>query len=192
MILGSHNSWSYLPPVQWWLRPFAFMARCQNMDIRTQYEKYGVRCFDLRIRTDENGIPFIAHGFTRYKYTFNELTGDLEWLNEKGDCLVRLLNEVRFKCQHTDTNIQRFVALCQKFESTYSNIRFWCGRNTYNWAIDYSFGEEPTCEENYASVSKPRLIDDWFPWLYAKCCNHKILEKGTDKEILLMDFVGIL
>ena len=41
MIIGSHNSWSYLPPKHWWMRPFAFMARCQSCDIQAQYEKYG-------------------------------------------------------------------------------------------------------------------------------------------------------
>lgn len=30
MILGSHNSWSYLPVRKWWMRPIAFMARCQS------------------------------------------------------------------------------------------------------------------------------------------------------------------
>ena len=50
MILGSHNSWSYLPPKHWWMWSFHFMAKCQRVDIREQYEKYGVRCFDLRVR----------------------------------------------------------------------------------------------------------------------------------------------
>ena len=43
MILGSHNSWSYLPPKHWWMWPFHFMAKCQRVDIREQYEKYGVK-----------------------------------------------------------------------------------------------------------------------------------------------------
>ena len=38
MILQAHNSWSYLKPKVWWLRPFAFMARCQSKDIFEQYE----------------------------------------------------------------------------------------------------------------------------------------------------------
>jgi hypothetical protein len=50
---------------------------------------------------------------------------------------------------------------------------------------------EPTCEENYSSVMPPKWLDDWFPWLYAKLNNRKILSKGTDKDILLIDFVNI-
>jgi len=48
MILGSHNSWSYLPPKKWYMKPFRFTAQCQDWDIKTQYE-HGVRCFDLRL-----------------------------------------------------------------------------------------------------------------------------------------------
>ena len=73
----------------------------------------------------------------------------------------------------------------------YPNIIWWCGRNLYNWEFDYDFGTEPSCHEDYSSVSKPKLIDDWWPWLYAKRKNKEILEKGTDKEILLIDFVNI-
>ena len=32
------------------MRPFSFTCKCQSKDIVTQYEKYGVRCFDLRLR----------------------------------------------------------------------------------------------------------------------------------------------
>jgi hypothetical protein len=55
------------------------------VDIRTQYLKYGVRCFDLRIRFDENGVPIVAHGIVEYS-KFDELTmEDLKWLDGKGD-----------------------------------------------------------------------------------------------------------
>ena len=71
MILGSHNSWSYLPVKQWYFTPFAFTARCQSIDIRTQYEKYGVRCFDLRVRFDKNtGIVYSIVLPTNY-YVFS-------------------------------------------------------------------------------------------------------------------------
>ena len=99
MILGSHNSWSYLKGKKWWLRPFGFMAKCQKYDIKTQYEKYGVRCFDLRILY-KNGEFTIAHGFFDYKYTLQDLEKDLDWLHEKGDTYVRILNDARREKQH--------------------------------------------------------------------------------------------
>ena len=96
VILGSHNSWSYLPVKRWWMRPIAFMARCQRIDIRRQYEM-GVRCFDLRIFFDNNHlgtgdgkeVMFVAHGIVKYKITPEELEEHLKWIDERGDCYVR-------------------------------------------------------------------------------------------------------
>ena len=188
-ILGSHNSWSYLPAKKWWMKPFAFMARCQNISISKQYE-LGVRCFDLRIRFD-HGSPVIAHGLMQYKYTFEELLNDLDMLNSKGDCYVRLLHEVRNKKQYTEESVEMFKDICSQFESTYENIKFWCGRNLYNWDIDYKFNNNPTCEEKYSSVQPPKLLDDWYPKIYAMCKNKEIKKIGTNCQILLIDYVNI-
>lgn len=187
-ILGSHNSWSYLPPLHWWMRPFAFMAKCQSKTIKEQYE-LGVRCFDLRVLFDKYGIVYVAHGFMKYNIDFSELNENLKWLNDKGDCYVRLIHEVRRKSQYTDFAKTCFQGFCL-YVLKYSNIKWWCGRNLYNWEFDYDFGPEPTCEENYSSVMPPKWLDDWFPWLYSKLNNKKILAKGTDKDILLIDFVN--
>lgn len=190
MILGSHNSWSFLRGSKWWLLPFAFMAKCQKYDIRTQYEKYNVRCFDLRVLF-KKGQFIVAHGFFEYKCTLEDIERDLDWLNKKGDVYVRILHEVRRKKQYTSENIGLFKNICEFFSKSYKNIKFWCGRNLYNWEVDYQFDNEPTCHEDYSSVSKPKYIDDWFPYIYAKINNKKIKEKGTDKDILLIDFVNL-
>lgn len=190
MVIGSHNSWSYLPADNWLLRPFEFIARCQNVDIKTQYEEYGVRCFDLRVLFDNHGVVSIAHGFMKFKIDYQQLGDHLKFINDKGDCYVRLIHEVRRKSQYTEDAKKYFCTFCQYVESKYTNIKWWCGRNLYNWEFDYDFGPEPSCHEDYSSVSKPKLIDDWWPWLYAKFNNKKIIEKGTDKEILLIDFVN--
>lgn len=189
MILGSHNSWSYLPSKKWWLTPFKFMSKCQDVDIVTQYFKYGVRCFDLRIKFDKNNNPIIAHGAMIYKYSENNLYEDLSFINSVGG-IVRILHEVRSKKEYTLTSRKHFINFVIKLQHTYPNIKFWCGRNLYNWEIDYEFSYKPTCEEKYSSVCKPRLIDDWYPRLFAFRNNKKIKKVGTDKDILLIDFVN--
>ena len=55
MLLGSHNSLSYLSPMKWYMIPFHFMAKCQSVDYKTQYEKYGIRLFDIRLWFNEKG-----------------------------------------------------------------------------------------------------------------------------------------
>lgn len=189
-ILGSHNSWSYLPVRQWWLRPFAFMARCQSVGIAQQYERYGVRCFDLRIR-EKNGEIVVAHGLAEYDITYRQLLDDLEYLDSKGDCYVRVIHEVRTKKEHDQSATNGFYAFCNIISYNYKNIRFWGGRNLYDWGVDYYFVWVLSCEEAYSSVKKPRLLDDWFPWLYARLHNKKLRERGTDKNVLLIDFVDI-
>ena len=192
MILGSHNSWSYLPVRKWWMRPIAFMARCQRADIKTQYEKYGVRCFDLRVRFNEYGLGVVAHGIVEYCYTASKIYEDLAWLNGKGDAYVRVIHEVRTARQYKNRRLDLFKYFCLRIEEEYKNIHFWCGRNLLCWGYDYHFkADEPTCEEKYASVCPPKLIDDWWPWLFARRNNRGILAAGTKKDILLIDFTDI-
>lgn len=191
MILGSHNSWSYLKAKKWWLRPFAFMAKCQSKDIFTQFHAYKVRCFDLRVRFSNIGELIIAHGFMEYAINENELFEQLKQLNAYSDVVIRVIHEARTSKQYAPNKVQSFKIFCEYLKKEFPKIKFWCGRNLYNWEYDYKFDDDFSCEENYSSVKAPRLIDDWFPWIYAKLNNKKIFKKGSDKRILLMDFVNL-
>lgn len=191
MIIGSHNSWSYLPIKQWYLKPLAFIARCQNVGIKTQYEKYGVRCFDLRVRFNKDDGLIVAHGIIEYNINWLDVMSWLHYLDDKGDCFVRVLHEARNKKDYTAYSKKQFISFCSDIVCEFKNVTFWCGRNLYNWEIDYTFNEEPSCEELYSSVRTPKLLDDWFPWIYAKLNNRKNLKKGVEKDILLIDYVNI-
>ena len=201
MVIGSHNSWSYLRPRRWWMILISFAARCQRVDIREQYLKYGVRCFDLRIRYD--GICIISdvkhintrvsHGIIEYDIDVKSLCNDLEWLDKKSDCYVRVIHEVRNKKQMEQSDLLTFQRDCYYMQDKYPHIKFWCGRNLYDWKVDYQFeGEEPTCEETYGSVVPgKKWLYGWWPWLYAVTHNKAIKAQGTDKDILLIDFVDL-
>lgn len=192
-VIGSHNSWSYLRPKKFWMRLLAFSARCQRVDIKRQYE-LGVRCFDLRIRFVYDKGMQLAHGLIVYDIDEAALHEDLKWLNSKGDCYLRIIHETRTKSQRSVCSLVYFRDFCQVCEETYKSLYLWCGRNLYDWhgQVDYVFSRaDPTCHEDYSSVSSPKLIDDWYPLLYAKRNNKRIKEEGTDKEILLIDFVDI-
>ena len=191
MVLGSHNSWTYLKPKKWWMKLLAFTARCQECSIKDQYEKYGTRCFDLRVKFNGDGNTIIAHGCIEYEITEEQLMNDLGWLNAKGDVYVRVLHEARTKEYYSELTREMFVWFCDHLEETFTNIKFWCGRNMYNWKVDYVFSYDPSCEEKYSSVCPPKWIDDWYPKLYASVMNKRNKEKGTDKDILLIDFVDI-
>lgn len=189
MIIGSHNSWSYLPPKKWWMKLIAFTARCQSDNIVEQYTYDGVRCFDLRVRFKDNK-PIVAHGIIEYDINEKDLFESLEYLNLKGDVFVRILHEVRTKKQYTEEAVENFVDFIIKLQTRFTNIRFWCGKNLYNWETDYEFPCKLSCEEKYASVCSPKLIDDWYPRWFAKFNNKRILKERTNKDILLIDFVN--
>ena len=168
------------------MRPIAFTARCQTKTIQEQYE-LGVRCFDLRVRWVKWKFQ-LAHGIVEYDMSCNQLYNDLKFLNEKGDCMVRILHETRTEEQYKISK-PFFQSFCYTSISNYQNIKWWCGRNLYNWQKDYNFGDDPSCEENYASVSCKWLA--WWPWLYARINNRKIIESETGKDVLLIDYVNI-
>lgn len=178
------------------MRLIAFTARCQRMNVYQQY-RHGVRCFDLRIRFDKNGSPILAHGIVEYDYMVEDLFGDLELLNilarTNETVYVRLINEVRKERDDTETNRDRFSAFCNQVEKQYESIRFWNGSNLLSKpCCIYRFAHHADCEELYASVRKPRLLDDWWPWWYAVTHNKKNWKRGTEKEFMMMDFVDLI
>lgn len=195
MILGSHNSWSFLPPRKWWQRTLAFTARCQRLNIPQQYNA-GVRCFDLRLRRI-NGDWHVVHNSFDYanlssRFDSQDIFKDLLSLNIHGDCLVRVVHDVRREKDYKEEDVRDFVTVCQTLQIMYPGIKFWCGRNLYNWQEDYSFDFKPRCTEMYSSVCSPHLIDDWWPYLYAYRNNAWIRrEDYKPDEILLIDFVEI-
>ena len=173
------------------MKPIAFTGKCQRKTIQEQYEKYNVRSFDLRVRFTDTGSPIVAHGIFEYDISPSTLMGQLAFLDRHGDCYVRVLHEVRNKKQYTTQERYNFRQFCCLIETQFTKIKFYHGKNLYNWTCDYSFENHPTEDEKYSSVTKPRLIDDWWPWLYAKLHNKKIVRQGTDKDILSIDYVDI-
>ena len=139
MTPASHNSMSYIKP-QWWLRPFAFMAKCQSVDFLKQY-KAGARMFDLRIAFEKDGTPYFAHGLASYKGV--NVYKVLDWLSlfsrahkhRTGELIVvRVLNE-------RNNHEARFHDFCTEIDEKYPNLQF-CGfRNKngkgpfWNWSI---------------------------------------------------------
>lgn len=188
MITGSHNSWTYLRPRRWWMRLIRWTARCQSATIGEQYGM-GVRCFDLRIKFTDGNLK-LAHGIVEYDYTMQELGEDLAFLDKMGDCKVRVLHEIRRKGEQTEEELFAFRYGCQRIRESFPHITFFCGRNLVDWKVDYDFGNpEYTIEDAYGSVLFPKTIFALWPRLSAWVFNNDLYVRGTDKEILLMDFV---
>ena len=108
-----------------------------------------------------------------------------------------MVRRFRTREQHNPDRVKAFVHFCEAVEDSYLSIKFWCGRNLYDWKLDYAFCdlfscEELSCEETYGSVIPgKKWLYGWWPWLYARTHNKAIKAKGTDKDILLIDYVDI-
>ncbi len=194
MVIGSHNAWSYLPPKKWWMKILSFTARCQRKTIKEQYDMYNVRCFDLRIRFNDDRIPVICHGLIEYEYSYNELIDDLKWLQSKGDVSIRLLLDLRSVPKN------KWQKQKQQFNSFYNEVMkgffptftYYVGRSLPDYEKVIRTIQEGKILEYYSSVSDPKYIDDWIPILYAKLNNKNLKKKDFgDDYILLIDFVDI-
>lgn len=185
MILGSHNSMTYLKPEKWWMKVFNFMSKCQEVSIEQQYDKYGIRVFDLRIAFDKS-TPKFKHGLVTYK---GDVEAVLSYLNTKKDVQVRLLLEKSTASE--DRQEVRFIKACRDWERMFPNIEFFAGNRKHDWYKLYDFPDKENQINHMYSSMVGTKIDDLFPELYAKLNNKKNLKKEYDKPIFMYDFVNI-
>ena len=195
MTKASHNTFSYAEPLQWWLRPFAFVARCQNRTLTEQVEA-GIRIFDLRIRQDKNGEWVIAHNAFIYTRGLDTIKRKLSWLDGKARdggyiVYVRVLHEVRNSRQERQSSSVAFNSLCDWMQHEYRHIMFFGGQRTMDWRQDYVFPTAGDIDyiERHASVRWPKWLH-WWPWLYAHLHNEEIEKEYQDKpDVVFIDFV---
>lgn len=186
--IASHNTMSYLPVKQWWMKPFGFMAQCQSKDIKSQFDN-GIRYFDFRVRYNEKSYTYeFAHGMCSYK-------ADVFYIMQQLNTYASITNEsvhVRILLETSKADLiqeEMFKSLCETVSMQYSNLKFNCGRRKFDWKQLYNFDNpEPSLDQKISSMTWLKL-DDWWPWLYAKLMNKKNIAEGTNKDYLMLDFV---
>lgn len=184
MILASHNSLTFNNP-QWYLRPFAWIGRCQNLNIDEQYA-YGVRYFDIRVKFD--GILAISgHGFLTYHVCIDDILRKIEMFNET--CVVRLTLEDS-KASYSDKT--KFKIACEYWENTFTGTIFTGGCQKGTWKLLYQFKLHR--QKDIKVIETFWLFDDIgiYPYIrhYAKIFNshNKEVHKESD-YYLMMDFI---
>ena len=199
MILGSHNSWSYLPLTKWWMKPFAWMARCQKKNVWLQKDDYNVKLFDLRVRFDsETGLPVVCHGLMEFE-TPNSIIDEFLKILGKNH-YVRVVLEMN---KHDEFQEFKFKEFCKNLQSNYSDVHFFGGNNRTDWGCKNPIYDFHTpledMDDKYSSVTTLfpngpkwlKWVDDLCPVLYAKLHNKENIEKGTNHKWLFIDFVNI-
>ena len=182
----AHNTFTSLRPKQWWLRPFAWMARCQSLDYRTLHQQYGVEGFDVRLwYMPDHSVEF-RHGMFRY-----DSEGLMPFLAycETHRLAIRLMLECRSKRMLREASLRgyekRFASDCALWQRLYPHIKFYGGRNVYTWkklalftptslvAGDDSASSpfNPIEFEYHASADGRkwyRKLNDLWPWLWTR------------------------
>lgn len=198
-ILGSHNTWSYRKPLKWLMRPFHFIGKCQSKTLKEQYIDYDVQLFDLRMRWHDD-LWYLAHGSMIFNITVAEAMAHLELLYKDNPKKVYVRVLLEYNEDDVDSEIiTKFKTECAQLVTDYPQFTFVCGKLKSTWETLYDFGNDITIEEKYSSVTSLfdsdskllKVVDDWYPRLYAKLNNADIYKEGTDKECLLIDFVDI-
>lgn len=205
MILGSHNTMTYLKPRKWWMWFGKFIAKCQKRTIQEQYER-GARWFDIRIAfvLNENDIhiPVFAHGVIEYKNC--EIEKVLSFLNEK-EAYCRIILE-------KGGNIEEefFKIYVTKWMKDFPNINVtqiakkgvWKNMLQPNASNKFPLKDcYASCNGDYPQFSNwpgilrsktwsGYIIDDLWPYWYAKYHNKENIQKYKNENvILLIDFI---
>lgn len=207
MLIGSHNTMTYLKPRKWWMWFGKFIAKCQKLTIEEQYDK-GAIWFDIRISFPKTKIgydkPIFSHGSMDYKGRDVETV--LQFLDRKG-AYCRIALE-----KGGETEKELFKNYVVKWMKEYPNVKFtqiakkdeWVNLITPNAVLPYTSKDAyASCNGSYPQYNNlpgilrakswsGLLIDDLYPWFYAKFNNKKNIKKYKDEDILLlMDFVEI-
>lgn len=188
IIVGSHNSFSYLPVKQWYLKPFNFIAKCQNKDICAQI--LNNNALDIRV-CFINKQAYFAHGLITYKGNVTKLLKHpLEYYNHLHIGHIRVILE---KYTDNDIDIQNslFRTFCQWLKVNFPNVTFYGGNYKKTWEKIYDF---KTIEDDQVNqfVSSMRndanLIERICPKLYA-IQHNKQNKFYTTNGINLFDFI---
>lgn len=189
IILGSHNTFTYLRATTLIQRIIKSTWNCQRVDYKKQYA-LGIRCFDVRLHW-QKGRWEAAHGGAHFRVDFEDF---LRFCNEScnalnGKVYIRLVYE-----SGTRGGEAQFVATCQEWEQKYPKITFFEGVRKKDWKILYEFKYRPNMEQYVSSMQEKSPLKKIQPKRYAQKHNRSNMQKAEglpDGSIALFDFVDI-
>jgi hypothetical protein len=192
-MIGSHNTFSYLPTKNIFRR----WGRCQEVNYIEQYNQ-GVRCFDVRVKFDtKKKVRFgelervqIVHNNITYQGGWSELNRFFSFVAD--DCWVRLILDVRKKPKDAEKQQELFVKLIDYARNT---LHIKIAEAIVYWDWSYEVSPKMKITENHASVTGNVGIFKT-PRMYAEKNNGLILSMNKEivdskNEVLLIDFVNL-
>jgi hypothetical protein len=186
--LGTHNSCTSYPVKGFWSKLISWTNRCQNLSIQEQYD-LGARYFDIRIRPGKHGIT-VWHGIVEFKVNIKEI---FEYLNSKGDCIVRLVLENRKweRGERLEMMTGWLEAVHKVLQRDYPNIEWYTVGSKNPWNLIYTNpNTEIVINHNYKMILGWSVLIPW-PKFWAKQMKKKqsLPSEGGSFEYFVVDFI---
>lgn len=201
IMLCSHNTMTYLPIKDWYLKPFRFMVQCQSLNLEDQITD-NVRIFDIRIGYEKNNFVF-KHGLTSFKTA----KGVVNTLCDTFRYVATFYKEENFWFNITLETSKRDAALEKKFCTLLDELKsivnneglknvILCGGQTKaDWSTIYKFDDiMPYCQQIFASSpTNNNKLCGLYPKMYANKHNHDAYINFDKDEYtaLMIDFIEI-
>lgn len=189
-MIGSHNSFSFLPTKKLWhilLNPW---TKCQSKDIAQQYDT-GVRFFDVRVRFDNKYNVQLCHNKVTYRNSEYHLHAWLAWLDTKpGKVAIRIILDIRKKPKDYYMQLFHFDQLCHNLEVIYPTLVFRQRIVFWDWS-DYINDKELKLNHCYGSVQKSPwniLPVKWYAIFHNKKTKKEYSKSGWN-DVALIDYV---
>lgn len=191
-MIGSHNTFSYLPIKNKWLSFLKPWYKCQEYDIITQINK-GVRYFDLRIKFSKKGELQIVHNkivFDINEKQFWDIMNNVKELTTKLNTVLyfRVILDIRKKPNDELNQVYWFSQFINKFSQYNEHIILVQAIVYWNWTIiDYI--STPEIIEDHASVNAK-----WYEYMlgnkyYAAKVGVKYINEKSIDKVFLIDYV---
>ena len=186
--LGTHNSCTSYPVKGFWEKLIRWTAKCQGLSIQEQYD-LGARYFDIRIRPGKRGIT-VWHGVVEFEVDLREI---FEYLNTKGNCIVRLVLENRKweRGKKLETMIGWLESVHKVLKRDYPMIEWYTVGSKNPWNLIYTNpNTEIVINHNYKMILGWSVLIPW-PKFWAKWGKKKqnLPSEGSPFEYFVVDFI---
>ena len=186
--LGTHNSCTSYPVKGFWRKLIRWTAQCQSLSVQEQYD-LGARYFDIRIRPGQGGIT-VWHGIVEFKVNIKEI---FEYLNSKGDCIVRLVLENRKweRGERLEMMTGWLEAVHKVLQRDYPKIEWYTVGSKNPWNLIYTNpNTEIVINHNYKMILGWSVLIPW-PKFWTKQMKKKqsLPSEGGPFEYFVVDFI---
>lgn len=190
-MIGSHNTFSYLPIKNKWRKIFKPWYKCQDKNILKQIAN-GARFFDIRVKFDKKGFLNIVHNkviFDINEFQFWRLMVDVKNLAEELNTTLyfRIILDIRKEPKDKEHQLKSFNSFIEQFKKFDRRICLDHSITYWNWK--YYSNSQFNIIENHASVKAK-----WYEYIlgtkyYAVKVGYKYINEKSLKNVYLIDFI---